>query len=230
MGYAIYLKYATLIGFSLFIGFLSAIPVGAVQVEVAKKAINGHLMPAIAVALGSATSDFIYGILTLFGLGDFLLYKNSQIIIYGVGIAVLGFLLVHSIREYRCNVQKSEFPLIYKKRISFLTGFTIAVTNPGMILWWIIGFKLFIDLGLFTVITPGIKLSFIMATCTGLGGYLIFIAHVFHRMQKSFPQKYIDRMQIVLIVLLSVLLAYFAFTLVSVIFNYQGSSLSLIKC
>ena len=49
-------------------------------------------------------------------------------------------------------------------------------------------------------------------------------------MQKSFPQKYIDRMQIVLIVLLSVLLAYFTFTLLSVIFNYQGSSLSLIKC
>jgi hypothetical protein len=31
------------------LGCLSAIPVGAVQVDVAKKAINGHLLPALAV-------------------------------------------------------------------------------------------------------------------------------------------------------------------------------------
>ena len=50
MNWVIYSKFAVLIGFSMFLGFLSAIPVGAVQVDVAKKAINGHLLPALAVA------------------------------------------------------------------------------------------------------------------------------------------------------------------------------------
>ena len=51
--------------FGMLLGLVSSIPVGAVQLEVIKKTINGHIKPAIAIACGSATSDFIYGILTL---------------------------------------------------------------------------------------------------------------------------------------------------------------------
>ncbi len=119
MNWVIYSKFVVLIGFSMFLGFLSAIPVGAVQVDVAKKAINGHLLPALAVAAGSVTSDFIYGTMTLFGIGHFLVLKQSQIVIYSLGILVLSFLLYRSYQEYRHVCHPEDSPLVYKKRFSF---------------------------------------------------------------------------------------------------------------
>lgn len=198
-------------------------PVGAVQLEVAKKAINGHLMPAIAVAIGSASSDFIYGVLTLFGLGGFLFNRDVKIITYVMGIIVLSFLFYRSFREHKYGVRQDDSPLVYKKRLSFLTGFTIAITNPGMIIWWIVGFKIFIDFSIFTEITPVIKFIFILSGCCGLVGYLIFIASILNRMQKSVSDRFIHKMNIFLMILLTVIILYFIVKTVSIIFNYHLS-------
>ncbi|MDY6968403.1 MAG: LysE family transporter, partial [Spirochaetota bacterium] len=169
----LYVQFSIIIGSGLVLGLLSAIPVGAVQLEVVKKAINGHLTPAIAMAFGSVTSDFIYGILTLFSLGGFLLNRQFQIGTYVCGILVISFLFYRSLKEYRQGTHKMDSHLVYKKRLSYLTGFTIAITNPGMIIWWLIGFKIFIDITHFSTITTTMKLLFIISGCTGLGGYLI---------------------------------------------------------
>lgn len=223
MEYTIFINYFLLIIIGLIMGFLSSMPVGAVQLEVAKKAINGHLMPAIAVAIGSASSDFIYGVLTLFGLGGFLFHKEFKIVTYIMGIIVLSFLFYRSLREHKYGVRQDDSPLVYKKRLSFLTGFTIAITNPGMIIRWIVGFKIFIDFSIFTEITPIIKFIFILSGCCGLVGYLIFIATILNRMQKSVSDRFIHRMNIFLMILLSVIIIYFIIKIISIIFNYQTS-------
>ena len=57
-------------------------------------------------------------------------------------------------------------------------------------IWWIVGFKLFIDLSLFATITPLIKGIFILSGCIGLGGYLILIAHLLNKMQRSVSDKF----------------------------------------
>ncbi|HDP79579.1 MAG TPA: hypothetical protein ENN21_01910 [Spirochaetes bacterium] len=224
----VYLKYAGLVGFGLLLGFLSAIPVGAVQLEVAKKAVNGHLMPAVATAVGSACSDFLYGFLTLFGLGQFLFKQDFQIFIYSLGIAVIVFLFYRTFKEYRHTLQPEEAPPIYKKRFAFLTGFTIAATNPGIIIWWIIGFKIFHDLSLFTEFFPAIKFLFILSGCAGLGGYLIFLALILHRMHHNLPDKYLDWMHLVLLGLFVVLTLYFSYKLYLNIFDFHGVKASLI--
>lgn len=223
MDYILYLKLLVVIIFGLILGFLSAIPVGAVQLEVAKKALNGHLKPAIAIALGSATSDFIYGVLTLFGLGKLLSNKEFQLVVYILGIIVLSFIFIRSFREYRFKIAKHDTVLVYKKRISFLTGFTIAITNPGMVIWWIVGFKLFLDLSLFEEINAPIKFLFVLSGCTGLGGYLIFIARTLNRMQKSFSDKFLHRMNLFLMILLTILVLYFILKVITIAFNYNLS-------
>ncbi len=217
----IFFKFLLLIIIGLIMGFLSSIPVGGVQLEVAKKALNGHLVPAIAIAVGSAASDFLYGVLTLFGLGGFLFHKEFQIGLYILGIIVLLFLFFRSFNEYRSGSFHYEKRLVYKKRMSFFTGFTIAVTNPGMIIWWIIGFKIFLDFELFDAITPLIKSIFIISGCLGLTGYLIFIATMLNKMKKSVSEKFLNRMNICLLVLLGILIFYFIFKLISIIFNYH---------
>lgn len=221
--YILLLKFILLIAIGLIMGFLSSIPVGAVQVEVAKKAINGHLKPAIIIAIGSATSDFIYGFLTLFGLGGFLFHKEFKIGVYILGIIVLSFLFFRSLKEHKRGIIQYEKRLVYKHRISFFTGFTIAITNPGMIIWWIVGFKLFLDIDLFDEITPLIKFIFILSGCAGLVGYLIFIATMLNRMKTSVSKKFLHRMNKCLMVLLAVLTIYFMVKLVSIILNLHLS-------
>lgn len=223
MEYTTFINYFLLIFIGLIMGFLSSMPVGAVQLEVAKKAINGHLTPAIAVAIGSASSDFIYGLLTLFGLGGFIFHREFKIGTYIVGIIVLSFLFYRSFKEHRYGVIQDDHPLVYKKRISFLTGFTIAITNPGMVIWWIVGFKIFIDFSIFTEITPVIKFIFILSGCCGLVGYLIFIATILNRMQQSVSDRFIHRMNIVLMFLLAIIIIYFIIKIISIIFNYHLS-------
>ena len=214
-------KIAVTIFFGLILGFLSSIPVGAVQLEVIKKTINGHTKPAIATALGSATSDLLYGLLTLFGFGHFLLHKDFQIFIYHMGIVFLLYLIYKSYQEREYMLHK-EKRIKYNKRLSFLTGFTIAVTNPGMIIWWFIGFRLYADLNLFDVITPFIKLCFVISGAIGLALYLILEAAILHRLKRSFSEKFLYRANVFLMIVLGVLVLYFAYKLVLIIFNLKN--------
>jgi threonine/homoserine/homoserine lactone efflux protein len=206
--------------FGAVLGFLTSIPVGAVQLEVIKKTINGHKKPAIATAMGSAMSDLIYGMLALFGFGDYLLHKDFQIFIYSLGIVVLSYLAYRSYKERKYMLHE-EKQITYGKRLSFLTGFTIAITNPGMIIWWFIGFKLFVDLNLFAVMTPGIKALFVFSGVFGLALYLTLEAIILHRYQKSFSEKFLYRANIFLMIVLSILIFYFAFKLILLILNIK---------
>jgi len=221
MDYSYILKILATILFGLMLGFISSIPVGAVQLEVIKKTINGHTKPAIVTALGSATSDLIYGMLTLFGFGHFLLHKDFQIGIYMLGIVVLSYLIFKSYqeREYMLHEEKR---VRYKKRLSFITGFTIAVTNPGMIIWWFIGFRLFADMNLFPEITIPIKLCFVLSGASGLALYLILEAAILHRFQKSFSEKFLYKANTFLMFILSFLTLYFIYKLVIIIWNIKG--------
>lgn len=215
-----FFKLCVTVVFGTLLGFLTSIPVGAVQLEVIKKTINGHKKPAIATALGSATSDLLYGILALFGLGDFLLHKDFQVFIYILGIVVLSYLTYRSYME-RDYMLHEEKQIRYGKRLSFLTGFTIAVTNPGMIIWWFVGFKLFTDLNLFTEITGFIKALFVISGACGLSLYLTLEAVILHRYQKSFSEKFLYRANTFLMVVLACLIAYFFIKLLSLIFNFS---------
>lgn len=204
--------------FGMVLGLVSSIPVGAVQLQVIKKSINGHFRSAIATALGSATSDLIYGILTLFGLGVFLLQMKFQVVIYSLGIVVLSILVYRTIRERHYILNNGERPK-QKGRYSYLSGITIAITNPGMIIWWLIGYKLYLDLNLFPYVEMGIKMLFVISGCIGLGGYLIFIASLLHRVKESFQERFIYKANILLAILLVMLIIYFTVKLIAIIFN-----------
>lgn len=220
IGYGMYtIHIFFLFAFGLFIGFVSSVPVGAVQLEVIKKAINGHLKPAISVALGSVTSDLFYGILVLFGIGNFLHQHDVQVVTYSLGIVVIIALLYRSYREHKHIPPHLKTHIHYKKRTSFLTGFTIAITNPGMIVWWVIGYKLLLDLALFNAMNVPLKITFLIACCSGLAGYLILMAFMINKMQESISDKLLDRMNIVIMFLLVLVIIYFGIQLIGLITN-----------
>ncbi len=212
------LNYITTILYGLILGFLSAIPVGAVQLEVIKSAMRGHRANSLALTAGSVTSDFIYGTLTLFGLGFFLTHPRFQIVIYLLGVAVLSFLLYRSYQEHRHHYH-AEQPRIHRSRFPFITGFTIAITNPGIIIWWIVGFNIYSDLALFDEITACVKLIFIVAACGGLGGYLLFLTILIGRIKRNLSDRVLMRMNLALMGLLTVLILYFLFKIVQLMLH-----------
>jgi len=222
MEYIYILKLIATVIFGLILGFLSSIPVGAVQLEVIKKTISGHKKPAIATALGSATSDLIYGLLVLFGFGRFLVREDFQLLIYSLGIIVLSYVMFKSLKDRSYELQENK-QIKYKKRFSFLTGFTIAITNPGMIIWWFVGFQLFVDLNMFTEITNTIKGLFVFSGAFGLALYLTLVAVILSRYQESFSERFLYRANIIFVVVLSCLILYFIIKLISLIFGFSLS-------
>jgi len=107
-----------------------------------------------------------------------------------------------------------------------VTGFTIAITNPGMIVWWIVGYRLLLDLGLFDEMTFVIRGIFLLSCCFGLGGYLSFVALLLNKVQASLSDKLLDRMNIIIMVLLTFVIVYFFLKLVTILFNVHIAFIS----
>jgi threonine/homoserine/homoserine lactone efflux protein len=209
------ISYSIVLVFGLALGFVSAIPAGAVQIQVVKSSLRGHWRTAIALAAGSGVSDSIYGMLTLFGLGEFMASARFQIYFYLLGVVVLCYLLYRSILEYwRPAPARGGSQRKGGHRRGFIAGFMLAATNPSIVLWWIVGFKVFLDLGLFQEVTVPFRIAFICAGAGGLAGYLVILALIITRHHRKIPDRVLRRMNLALIIVYAFLIAYFIYKLI----------------
>ncbi len=94
------MKLTLLIVVSYIIGFFTAIPIGATQVEIAKRSISGYFKEALMVVAGSVASDMIYGFIAMFGIAPFLKDEKVEAFFWFVGgtiLIILGiFTLIYS--------------------------------------------------------------------------------------------------------------------------------------
>ncbi len=176
------------------LGFLSAIPVGGSQIEAAKRAIHGHLWAAWMVVLGSVSSDVMYGAIALFGLAPFLDIPWVIAAFSAAGAILLWLLSYLTIKEskkphhLRLNMESLK-----SKHWAYVTGFSLAVSNPPMILTWLYGAALAKHLGLADPFTPSLKVIFIAGGAVGLGGYLASLSAVMYRIKHFIPMKTIGK-------------------------------------
>ena len=203
------INYAVLVLFGLAVGLLSAIPIGAVQVQVVKTALRGHRGTAVALALGSGASDLVYGLLTVLGLGPILTSTRFQIVFYLLGVAVLLVILYRSVREHRDPSGGNHAPGKHDHRDGFITGFTMAVTNPSIVLFWIVGYGVVSGLGLFPETTLSVRLAYVISGSIGLAGYLVGLAFAVHRIHHALSDRVLRRMNLALIYILVALIGYF---------------------
>ena len=143
------------------------------------------------VVLGSVSSDIIYGITALFGIAPFLEVPWVMAVFSAVGAVVLWIIAFLTFRE-----SKKLHPLrlengnsLKSKRWAFLIGFSLAITNPPMILTWLYGATLAKSFGLATPFTSGNKVLFIAGGVIGLGGYLATLSAVMYRIKHFIPIK-----------------------------------------
>ncbi len=172
------------------LGFITAIPVGGSQIEAVKRAMSGDLWAAWMVVFGSVSSDILYGITALFGIAPFLEVPWVMAVFSAAGAVLLWIMAFLTFRE-----SKKLLPLrldgnsLKSKPWAYLTGFSLAITNPVMILTWLYGATLAKSFGLATPFTIGNKVLFIAGGAIGLGGYLASLSAVIYRIKHFIPVK-----------------------------------------
>ena len=177
-----------LVAFGL--GFFAAIPPGGCQIEVAKRAIQGHLFAARMVILGSAFADVLYGSVALFEIAPYLELPWVLTSLNLVGALILWILAYLTIKESKkphdLHLEKIEFR---SDRFAFLTGFSLGFSNPAIIFTWLFGVAIAKNLGLASPFTTPLKVIFIAGGSFGLSAYTNIIIGIIHRMKHLFSTK-----------------------------------------
>ena len=195
------------------LGFLTAIPIGATQIEIAKRSLNNHLRAAYMVALGSVSSDLMYGFIALFGVAPFM-KSETVVAVFGlVATAILWLLAFFTFRDgKKANMLELTHPTLKNKKISYVTGFSLAVTNPMMIVWWLIGVRIVKDLGLVADFDSNLSLMFLAAGAIGLASYLFTLANTLHWAKRFISNEMMKKVNYGLGIVLVLLSFYFLAT------------------
>jgi threonine/homoserine/homoserine lactone efflux protein len=191
-------------------GFISAIPAGPVQIEVIRRAINGHLKASLMVILGAFCADVLYGMIAFFGIAPFLEEKKVLAVFWlagGVLLIILGTVIIRNSLKKK-EVDRNENSL-RKKRWGFIGGLSFAMMNPMLILWWLSGVKIFKDVGLIKQFTPDVALYYLSAGSFGLASYLVGLSLVLYWVKKFIPMERMRKINVGFGVLLLLLAVYF---------------------
>ena len=170
-------EYILFITAAFIMGFLAAIPAGPVQIEVARRAINGHLRSSFMVVLGAFTVDVLYGVIAFFGIAPFLkkeIVMAAFWLIGGIFLLTLAYIIIKNKSKQRFTDESSKY--IINNTWGFISGFTLSAVNPMLIFWWLIGQRLFIDVGLIEYFNINIALFFLAAAGLGLASYLMLLS------------------------------------------------------
>jgi threonine/homoserine/homoserine lactone efflux protein len=200
-------------------GFMSAIPVGPAQIEIAKRSLNNHLRAAVMVVFGSISSDFIYGVIALFGVAPFL-NNQKAVAVFELGGAVILCILAFLTLQEGAKPHFLGFNrfVLKSKRIAFFTGFSLSIVNPMMIFWWLVGVQIVRHLDLVDTFSPALSLSFVLSGALGLATYLLALAVALHWAQKFFSHKAMQKIYVALGIALIMLSLYFLIDSLRVLF------------
>jgi threonine/homoserine/homoserine lactone efflux protein len=179
-------------------GFLAAIPVGANQLEIARRSLHGYRISALVLITGSMLSDYIYGTLSIFGLADFLRIPMVSAIFWICNAALLIGLGVWSLGDSKISFQddSSENLKLKSKKIAFITGFSLAVTNPLMVIWWLIGLHFIGTICPIDTNEASNRILFLIAGTLGLGSYAAVLATGIYKTKKFLSKRTIRRITI----------------------------------
>ena len=202
-----------LIVLSFLAGFFSAIPAGGVQVEVIKRSLHDRLRTAAMVVGGSFLADAFFGVVALFGIAPLLRHRTVVAVFELVCAAILLALAWLTMRNsHRTQIDEVQRFAMASKRMSFLTGFSLGVTNPSMIFWWLVVRKVVSDAGLFDPESHRDAVMFVSCGALGFATYLLTLAVIIRRTRHLISTKATQRLSFVLGLLLLGLAGYCVFS------------------
>ena len=109
----------------------------------ARRSLSGFPRAALMVVAGSVLSDVMYGVFAFLGIAPFLRDAKVVGVFWSLNALILVVLALFALRSSASRETRTAFvPLsLHDRRTSFVVGFSLAVTNPLMIVWWLLGGK-----------------------------------------------------------------------------------------
>ncbi len=194
-------------------GFLEAMPIGATQLEIARRAMHGHRSAALMVVVGSVLSDSMYGVIAFLGIAPLLQGQSVQAVFWGANALVLALVGILAIRDSRRSATDggSAGRSLTGYTASFTTGLSLAVTNPLMIVWWLLGARILEGIGVVRTFDVPTTIMYVVSGSLGIGSYLSVLAFGILKVKATLREHHIRRITFAFgIVLIG--LAAFAFT------------------
>ncbi|NOY86273.1 MAG: LysE family transporter [Deltaproteobacteria bacterium] len=191
-------------------GFLTAIPIGATQIEIAKRSLNGYVPQAMMVVLGSVISDVMYGFIAMFGFAPFLHNRKVEAIFWLAGAGILAILGIFTITRHGSRKEiKVKDVLLEDYGLSLFVGFSLAVINPPMMLWWLVCASFVKSLGLVQSYNAVSSSLFLLAGGLGIASYLTVLALALKKAGRFITPKLEHRITVFLGAVLLLLSIYF---------------------
>lgn len=194
-------------------GFLAAIPIGATQIEIAKRLIHGLTHSAVMIVAGAVISDFTYGVIAMFGVAPFL-QTPSIVAIFSIAnsaiLTTLGIITIRHSRKQPHEIANSN-GFLPKKQVAFITGYLLAVANPLIIYWWVLGSRFLGGIFHIEKYSTGNIFLYLIAGTLGIGSYPMTIFIVVHKTKKFFSGTTIMKTTFVFGIALFALAAYFMY-------------------
>ncbi len=191
-------------------GFVAAMPVGPTQLEITRRSLNGYFSSALMIIVGQLISDLIYGIIALFGIAPFLQHPKVVAIFWLLNAVILVVLAIWTIRQNKHPSENRDQVRnrLGKHDVAFFIGFSLAITNPLMIVWWLLGARILIDLGLIVKYTALENVLFLGIGALGIGSYLALLALIVLKAKGYFSERNIHKITLIFSVFLLGLAAY----------------------
>jgi hypothetical protein len=163
------------------LGLLAAMPIGAAQVEVIKRALACRYRAALSSAAGSVASDVGYGLVAVFATT-----RLGWSIEFGAPARWLAPAIAATVSwlTWRQAVRLATpgMPAAWSSPgASFLTGLSVSAAYPPIMLTWLAGLTFVRSMRLVDAWPPALVAAFVLAGGAGLFSYQALLTVVLRR-------------------------------------------------
>jgi threonine/homoserine/homoserine lactone efflux protein len=197
------------------VGFIVAVPFGPVNLEIIRRVLNHETKPAIIFGMGAATADGLWPLIGFIGIAPFLEINWVAALFWAIATTLIAYLGISAIRQgrdipHKENVIKKDM----RRRVSFLMGFSLVLSNPMNLVVWITTLGVFHKEGLLPApsLFSALLLWFsVMAGATSLFALVIFIVRRYKHFITDTPIE--KRINMIFGPILLAISLYFAYNL-----------------
>ncbi len=125
----------------ILLGIGAAVPIGPVNVEIARRTLRFGVPAGFVVGCGAVTVDVGYAIFTSLGMRPLLLHPALQTALAIAGSALLLYLawgcLRGAVRQWRGTADETADAPV-RRRTGYLTGLFMTLLNPMTLAFWFV--------------------------------------------------------------------------------------------
>jgi len=132
---------ARLIVQGLLLGLGAAVPIGPVNVEIARRVLRNGFRNGFALGCGAVTVDVTYAVLSSLGLRPVLGHRWFEVPLEIAGVALLAFLGIMSLKSAKGAMRTdllNEPPRAGSVHGAYLTGLLMTLLNPMTLAFWFV--------------------------------------------------------------------------------------------